>query len=171
MNAVDRLIAQDAILKTTYQLLFSEDELDRQSMLACFHPTKKISLDMSGHIDIPATDPRPEEWWQQVHSVLGGFTATQHVAGNSIVTFNEDDVTKAHVKQSVIAYHCIEEEGRLESVTARAVQELGMEFWEGRWVIRRLVIRRDVPLDQRALYQRAMERAKTEALRKAKGTD
>ncbi|KAF2162720.1 hypothetical protein M409DRAFT_26957 [Zasmidium cellare ATCC 36951] len=170
MNTLDRLLAQDAILKTCHQLLYSEDELDRTTMLSCFHPTQKISLDMSGHLqEIPPTTLTPEEWWQQVHSILGGFTATQHFAGNAVVTFDPEDEGKAHVKQSVTAYHCIEEDGVLESVTARAVQEFGMECFEGRWVIGRLVIWRSVPLDNGGLYLKAMERAKdVRTLRKPK---
>lgn len=102
--------------------------------------------------------------------MLGGFNATQHLAGNSVITFDEADERKAHVKQSVLVYHCIEEGGILESVTSRAVIEFGMRVWEDRWLITKVVIKRDCPLDNAELYQRAMERAKTDLLRKPKSS-
>lgn len=64
----------------------------------------------------------------------------------------------------------METEGKLESVTTRAVQEFEMKLWEGRWFIRKLVIKRDCPLDNAGLYQKAMERAKTDQLRMPKGS-
>ena len=165
---MDRLLAESAITRTVYNFSYAEDTLDKSLMLSLFIPDQQFQLDNSSHLETPPVSYMPEKWWEQVYLALSGFTATQHFVGSPVITFAEEGKEKAHAMVNVIAYHCIEEEGGvLEEATARGRQEFDLEFWEGKWMIRRMVTKRDCPVGNFELYGKAAQRDKDGLGRKA----
>ena len=158
MDAMDRLIAQDEILRTVTLINKAEDDLDAELLKSCYSQTKNLTFDVSGHLEgIPPMEITPQQLWDESYRALAGFTATHHVWSNPTIDFLDHSCAKAEVNVLVIAYHCIEE-GGLKSVTARGTQEFTMELEKGKWVCTRLAIKREVPLDNPKLYDVAKER-------------
>ncbi|KXT10412.1 hypothetical protein AC579_7837 [Pseudocercospora musae] len=155
---MERLIAKDEILTTVHSMNYAEDDLDEQLMRPCFIPDRKITLDNSSHLPQAAMEITTNQWWEMAVAALSGFTGTQHKLSNPIVTFSNENLTKAHLKANVLAYHCIEEDGKLEEVTARGLQEIDLEALDGRWYMFKIETRRNVPLDM-SLYEKAAQRA------------
>lgn len=160
---MDRLIAQDAILRTVTLMNKAEDELDAELLQSCYSKNRRVVFDVSGHIKgMPPMEVTPQQLYEETYLALSGFTATHHMWSNPLIGFQDDHdsgLTKAHVCIQVVAYHCIETEGGLQSCTARGSQELTMEFEEGKWVCTRMAIERNVPLDSPELYETAKARA------------
>lgn len=166
---MDRLIAKDAIQDVMYRMAYAEDELDRDALLDLFIPDQTFTFDISGHLaDFEPMETTPNKFWESAYHHLSGFTATQHLLGNAIITFEDDQLKRAHVKSQVHAYHCLEREGKVESVTAHGLWLVDVEFWEGKWVCRKVVIRRDVPLERPELYEVAKARVERGECRKPK---
>lgn len=158
---MNRLLASSSIHQTLTRLAYAEDELDRTALLALLVPNQTFTLDISNHLSsLAPTETTPEELWDSVYQHLAGFTATQHMLGNMLITFeDEENLERASVKCQVRAYHCLEgQDGGVESVTAHGLWFVDLEVWEGRWVCRKIVIKRDVPLDNAELYEVAKER-------------
>ncbi|KAF2167944.1 hypothetical protein M409DRAFT_22089 [Zasmidium cellare ATCC 36951] len=169
---MESLLAKASIQETLHRLAYAQDELDRSALQDLFIPNEPIPFDASHHMShIPAAEVTPDQLWEAVYPHSAGFTATRHMLGNMLVTFEGEGFTKAHVKCQIDAYHCIdrrEEGGALESVTARGLWLMDVEVWEGKWVFRKITIRRDVPLDHPELYAVAVERSGKGMGRKAK---
>lgn len=167
---MDCLLAKDAVLQTVYNMNYAEDELDEQLMKSCFIPDQNIILDNSSHLSKPPMSISPDQWWDMVMQALSGFTATQHALFNPVITFPGGELTKAHLKANVLAYHCIQEieGGEVEEVSARGLQEIDLVLWQGMWMIVKVETKRSVPLDM-ALYEKAAQRAKEGKSTKARG--
>lgn len=166
---MDRILAKAAIQDTLHRLAYAEDELDRAALIDLFIPNQTFTFDVSNHIQsIPPTETTPEELFESAYQHLAGFTATQHMLGNLLITFEDEGFSKAHVKCQVRAYHCLKRESRIESVTAHGLWFVDVEFWDGKWVCRRIVIKRDVPLDDPELYEVAKARVQKGEGRQAK---
>lgn len=168
-HTMDRLLAKAAIEDTLHRLAYAEDELDRSALLDLFVPNQTFPFDVSNHVQsIPSMETTPEELFESAYQHLSGFTATQHMLGNMLITFEDERLTKAHVKCQVRAFHCLERENRIESVTAHGLWLVDVELWKGKWVCRRIVIKRDVPLDHPELYEVAKARVQNGEGRQAK---
>ena len=88
-------------------------------------------------------------------SPQAGWTATQHPLYNPIVTLNSDYPTKATVQAMVQAYHCLERDARVESLTARATWHVEMEKVDANWVITGMAMERDIPIANPMLFEQA----------------
>ncbi|KAF2103330.1 hypothetical protein NA57DRAFT_72306 [Rhizodiscina lignyota] len=165
---MDRLIAQDAIMKRVYQWADAEDALDRESIVSLFMPEQKLTLDMSSLLGVPSMEITPVQFWEQIYNSLAGFTATQHLMTNPLFTFDEENPLKMRVVVNVLAYHCIEADGKLESVTSRGKEEIDFEMHSGKWMIRAIIIKPTAPGDNPQLYQVASERVHKGDVRKGK---
>ncbi|KAH8886398.1 hypothetical protein GQ53DRAFT_750671 [Thozetella sp. PMI_491] len=158
---MESLLAKDAILDLMTKMAYAQDGLDRALLKSLFVPDKKIFFDVSAHL--PTYEPMqitPDELMDQVTTAIAGYTATQHLLANPLIALDSPGKpTKGNCKIQVCAYHCIEDEGKpLESVCARDIWDMDVEKWEGRWVITGIVIKRDVPMDNPALYNIAKQR-------------
>ena len=162
---MDQLIAKDAILSTIYKYCQAQDELDRDLFMSLFIPDKTVSFDMSSHLGAPPMDLTPGQFFDLVYEYLSGFTATQHLMGNPRI---DVDGEKAHAQLTITAYHCIGTDNELESGTERGYEESDLELHEGKWMIRRIVIRRSAPLDNGKLYDTARQRLEKGEGRKEK---
>lgn len=157
---MDRLIAQDAALRQCYAFHKAQDSLDKTLFLSLFEPKRKATLDMSKHIpNMQALELTPDEFWNAVALGMSGFTATHHQLGNPMFECDRalENIT---VSALVTAYHCIDQDGVLESVTARVMQTIDLQLWDGKWMISRVSVARGVPMDNPDLYTKAQERAK-----------
>ncbi|TKA71539.1 hypothetical protein B0A55_07064 [Friedmanniomyces simplex] len=141
---MDRLLAKDAVLETVYTLAYSLDQLDRKGILSCFKPDTPFTFDISTVLGHPATDLTPEEYYQAACNVLGGFHATHHLLGYPLVVYSGGELEAAHVKVYISAFHGLEgpDGGIAESATAYVSWNLDVELWEGKWVVRRLVVKK-----------------------------
>ena len=162
---MERLLAKDAILTLLTELAYAQDELDRPLMRSLFAPGRPVWFDISSHLaQYTPRQVSADELMDEVTGAIAGYTATQHLLGNQLITFGtgeaaEQAPTSAHAKVQVCAYHCIQEEGReLQSVTSRGTWNIDVVKVEGRWVLERIVIRRPVPMDNPDLYKVSKER-------------
>ncbi len=156
---MDSLIAQHEALQQCFRFHKAQDALDKAQFLTLFEPDSQITLDFSKHLPhLAVSHVSPEGFWGAIVSALSGFTATHHQLGNTIVELDAS-LTKASVSAKAIAFHALEQDGVVSSVTAHVNETVDLEKWQGKWVIRRLVVERDVPLDNGGLYLTAHERA------------
>lgn len=156
---MDRLLAKDAIRETMYHIAYAEDELNRDAMLQFFHPSNTFTFDMSQQIPgMQPMDLTRDQFWELVEKSNEGFTGRHHILSNMIIDLKDEELTMAHVKCQATVYHCMGKEGELESVTSRGLWLMDLELWEGTWICRKVVVKRDVPLDRPDLYEAARVR-------------
>ncbi|KAK6220667.1 hypothetical protein LQW54_001858 [Pestalotiopsis sp. IQ-011] len=137
---MERLLAQNEVLKTLTLFIKAEDDLDKELLLSFLEPESEIVFDISGHLSgVSPIKLIPLQYWTRIVEFLSGFTAAQHHIGNPIIDVS-DDSTKASISVEVIAYHCIEEGEDARSVTARARQKVDMERSNGTWFVRGMKI-------------------------------
>lgn len=167
---MERLIAEQAALQQCFRFHQAQDTLDTAQFHTLVQPAAKITLDLSRHLPhIGVSEVTPEQCWAAIVQGLAGFTATHHQLGNCILESN-DALDRVSVVSKVTAFHCIEEAGGVvQSSTGRVNQTMELEKWEGRWVIRKLVLQRDVPLDNAWLYVVAVQRVEEGKGRKPQG--
>ncbi|KAH8646869.1 hypothetical protein BX600DRAFT_443839 [Xylariales sp. PMI_506] len=161
---MEYLIAKHAVLDVMTTMALAQDTLDRKLLKTLFVPEEKFLLDASSHLSqYDPVEITPDELMDTLTGQLAGYTTTQHLLGNPLITFdNNDNPTKGHCRIEVCAYHCIQEEvnKQLQSVTARNTWDMDVEQHEGRWFIRKIVVIRTVPLNRPELYEIARKRTK-----------
>lgn len=157
---MDKLIAQHEALQQCFIFHKAQDTLNKTLFLSITEPGAKITFDLSRHLQhMPASHVLPDELWAAIFGGLSGFTATHHQLGNPIVDCNED-LTKASVKAKVTAFHSLEQDGVISSVTAYVDETMDFEKLQGKWVLRRVMLERSVPLQNENLYLVAHDKAK-----------
>ena len=107
---MERLIAQESILKTLYQFADAEDNLDQSLLLSLFIPRQSFTFDMSSHLGAAPMEITPTQFYDQLILSLSGFTATQHLLSNPLIEFDDENPSKARAKVKVCAHHVIEAE-------------------------------------------------------------
>ena len=109
----------------------------------------------------PATELTRDELADLARTVLSGFTATQHRAGNVLTTVHGDI---AHCRVMVEAWHTVPTDpGIADFYTARNNWLLRLERGHGRWLITRWAIVKAAPSDgYQGVYQVAQARAAPE---------
>ncbi|OAA67727.1 hypothetical protein LEL_10350 [Akanthomyces lecanii RCEF 1005] len=156
---MDKLIAQNEALQQCFIFHKSQDTLNKTMFLSLAEPGAKITFDISRHLQhMPSSHILPDELWAGIFGGLSGFTATHHQLGNHIVECNED-LTKACVTAKVAAFHSLEQDGVVSSVTAYVDETMDFEKWQGKWVLRRVMLERSVPLENETLFLVARENA------------
>lgn len=163
---MDHLVAKDAAIEIVYKLAYTIDDLDRESITALFRQDVPFTMDISAILGIPAKEMTADDYYKLACSGLGGFNATHHLLGCPIVTLPADN--SAHVKVYVSAFHAMETDGILETVTARVTWHFDLELHKGGWFIRKFVIKRSAPLDNPELMHKAHKRVEEGYVRKAK---
>lgn len=160
----------DAILNTVYNFSYAADDLDFDLLTSLCIPNQKVVFDLSAHLgEYAPMELTPSELAESMLKGLSGFDATQHITANPVVTFDKSDQTKANVKAVGLAYHCIETDGVLESVTARSNLSYDLELFDDEWALRKVAVKRSIPLDNPKLYETAKKRAEAGEGRTAKG--
>ncbi|KAK4495701.1 hypothetical protein PRZ48_012969 [Zasmidium cellare] len=85
---MESLHAKDSIHTLLHTLAYAEDDLDREALLSLFLPNTPFTLDLSSHLaSLPPIDSTPQQLWESAYQHLAGFTATQHMLGNILITF------------------------------------------------------------------------------------
>ncbi|KAI9710076.1 MAG: hypothetical protein M1820_002878 [Bogoriella megaspora] len=163
------------ILTTVTTLAHALDALDLPLFTTLFTHHSPITYDISQHLpQYPSQDLSVSDLASKLRLGLGGFTATQHYLSNPLVTVREGEGGKeASVKAYVTVFHFLADEegksgewegeddvdGEGKSLTMRGSWDVDLLEEEGRWVVRKVVVRRAVPLEgERDLYKRAEER-------------
>lgn len=73
---MERLIAQDAVLRNVYLLNDVEDELNRDLAMSLFKPNEKFTFDVSSHLGALPKELTPTEFCDMLPEALSGFTGT-----------------------------------------------------------------------------------------------
>ena len=76
---------------------------------------------------------------------------------NPVVTFHKENSSKATIEAMVQAYHCLEVDGQVDSLTVRATWTVEMEYLRAKWFITDMSMARDIPLENPSLFQRMQE--------------
>lgn len=87
---------------------------------------------------------------------------------NPVVTFNKQNSSKATVVSMVQAYHCLETDGQVDSLTVHAFWHIEMEKKGDKWVIADMAMERDIPIANVTLFEKM--KAQMEAGNKRKPT-
>lgn len=72
---------------------------------------------------------------------------------NPVITFNSQNLSKATVQAMVQAYHCLEKDGQVDSLTVRATWHVEMEKVDAKWVVAGMAMERDVPIANAMLFE------------------
>jgi hypothetical protein len=159
--------ARESIVARVYSLALAQDHLDYDLLVSLFLPDQTFRLDLSGHMaTYPPVDLLPSELCDMVHFALSGFTGTQHLLGNPILTYDETRPDIAHLQVYCRAYHCLQQGPQVESVTMHGTWDVDLAEHEGQWFIRKIVGGRLVPLDNPRLYETAKSRVEQGFCRK-----
>ena len=160
------LATKSAVMDTVYNLAYAIDDLDRAAIVSLFRQDVPFAMDISAVLGVPGKEISADEYYQLARDGLGGFDATQHLLGCPLVTWS--GASSAHVKVYVVAFHAMEKDGGLRSVTARVTWNFDLELHEGHWLIRKFVIGLAAPLDNPELMHEAHQRAGTGFVRSSK---
>jgi len=141
------------------RLGYTQDDKDFDGLGALF--ADRIGFDMSAAGGDPATELTRDELADLARTVLSGFTATQHRAGNVLTTVDGDI---AHCRVMVEAWHTVPTDpGIADFFTARNNWLLRLKRVDGRWLITRWAIVKAAPSDgYQGVYQLAQARAAQE---------
>lgn len=115
---------------------------------------ERVRFDASRHLGQPVQEMSADELTDLVRGVLGGFTATQHLACNVTAVVEGD---RARARADAVGYHHLAgEDGQVDFCVARNAWHLGLERRDGRWLIADFAVVRDIPLEgDPTLYDRA----------------
>jgi hypothetical protein len=173
---MERLAAREAIRELLYRYAQAEDELDGHAFQSLCSPDQPTVLDFTAHLPgHPVMRVTPAECWDMLYNGLAGFTATQHLFTNAIITFDDEDddsaaCSKARVMAKGLAQHFVQDDdGAVRAVVAHGDIIADVEVVDSTWVFRKIVIKRDVPMANAGLYGEAAQRVKEGKGRKAKG--
>ena len=149
------LIDRVTLTDLAYKLAYAEDDKDFESFRAMY--ADKVYVDLSAHLGGEPAEVTADQLTDRARQVLGGFTYTQHSVANVLVAVNGD---RAHVRANVSAYHHLPMDlGTDDYCLVRNRWNLGFVRSAGRWLIDRVVVVRDGPVQGNAdLYQIAAAR-------------
>jgi 3-phenylpropionate/cinnamic acid dioxygenase small subunit len=138
------------------RLAYAEDDKDYDAFRAIFADT--VYVDMRTLHGGEAQEITADELTERDRRALDGFAYTQHSAANVLVTLDGD---RAHVRANVTAYHHVPtEQGIDDYCTVRVYWNLGCVRADGRWLIDRVHVVRDGPVEGYfGVYRIAAERA------------
>lgn len=155
---MERLLAQDAIQRVVISFNRAEDDLDFELFQTCFLPGQEFELDLSKHLpDTPARQLSAQQFWQEMQSTVAGFTGTHHHLGP--LQFDFHDSKHATASATVVVTYSMQlEDGNVSAVIVKALQVVDTEEVEGRWIIRRFKVIREVPMENLNLFGLAIER-------------
>jgi 3-phenylpropionate/cinnamic acid dioxygenase small subunit len=148
----DRAELQDVVARLAY----AEDDKDYDAFRAIFADT--VYVDMRTLHGGEAQEITADELTERARHALDGFAYTQHSAANVLVTLDGD---RAHVRANVTAYHHVPTEPGIDDYcTVRVYWNLGCVRTDGRWLIDRVHVVRDGPVEGYfGVYRIAAERA------------
>ncbi len=149
------LVDRATLTDLAYKLAYAEDDRDYESFRALY--ADKVYVDLSAHIGGEPAEVTADQLTERARQVLGSFTYTQHSVANVLVAIDGD---RAVVRANVSAYHHLPmDPGVDDYCLVRNRWTLGFVRSEERWLIDRVVVVRDGPVQGHAdLYQIAAAR-------------
>ena len=158
------LIDRATLTDLAYKLAYAEDDKDFEGFRALY--ADKVHVDLSAHVGGEPAEVTADQLTDRARQVLGGFTYTQHSVANVLVTVDGD---RALVRANVSAYHHLPmDTGVDDYCLVRNRWNLGFVRSAGRWLIDRVVVVRDGPVQGHAdLYQVAAARVAAAAAGKS----
>lgn len=136
------LVDRATLTDLAYKLAYAEDDRDFKSFRALY--TDKVHVDLSAHLGGAPAEITADHLTERAREVLCSFTYTQHSVANVLA---EVDGDRASLRANVSAYHHLTlAPGVEEYCLVRNRWNLGLVKSEGRWLIERVVIVRDGPV-------------------------
>jgi 3-phenylpropionate/cinnamic acid dioxygenase small subunit len=160
MTDLEGLLDRAALIDQVSRLAYAEDDKDYDAFRALFADT--VYVDMRTLHGGEAQEISADELTERARQALDGFDYTQHSAANVLVTLDGD---RAHVRANVTAYHHLPTEPGVDDFcTVRVYWNLGFVRTSGSWLIDRVHIVRDGPIQgYYGVYRLAAERAAARA--------
>jgi 3-phenylpropionate/cinnamic acid dioxygenase small subunit len=142
MTDVQALADRAALIDQVSRLAYAEDDKDYDGFRALF--ADRVYVDMRTLHGGEAEEISADELTDRARRALGGFTYTQHSATNVLVTLDGD---RAQVRANVTAYHHVPTEPGIDDYClVRVYWNLGFVRNHGQWLIDRVVVVRDGPV-------------------------
>jgi 3-phenylpropionate/cinnamic acid dioxygenase small subunit len=156
MTDLEVLLDRATLIDQVSRLAYAEDDKDYDAFRALFADT--VYVDMRTLHGGEAQEITADELTERARQALDGFVYTQHSAANVLVTLDGD---RAHVRANVTAYHHLPTEPGIDDFcTVRVYWNLGFVRTSGSWLIDRVHIVRDGPIQgYYGVYRLAAERA------------
>lgn len=156
MIGLDALLDRAALHDQVSRLAYAEDDKDYDAFRALFADT--VYVDMRTLHGGEAQEISADELTERARRALDGFEYTQHSAANVLVTLDGDC---AQVRANVTAYHHVPTEPGVDDYcTVRVYWNLGFVRTSAGWLIDRVVVVRDGPIQGYfGVYRIAAERA------------
>ena len=150
------LVDRATLTDLAYKLAYAEDDRDFESFRALY--TDKVHVDLSAHLGGEPAEITADRLTERAREVLCSFTYTQHSVANVLVEVDRD---RAFLRANVSAYHHLTiEPGVEEYCLVRNRWNLRFVKSDGRWLIDRVIIVRDGPVQGNPdLYEIAASRS------------
>ena len=150
------LVDRAALTDLAYKLAYAEDDRDFKGFRALY--TDTVHVDLSAHLGGEPAEITADHLTARAREVLCSFTYTQHSVANVLADVDGD---RARLRANVSAYHHLTiAPGVEEYCLVRNRWNLGLEKRDGRWLINRVIIVRDGPVQGNPdLYEIAAARS------------